>query len=479
MLSVVASHGGRTRLVRILIILAFLFMLGVVLVARFFVKGPDIVCGNVCYTGTYSGGNVPDHYVALTFDDGPAGKATDDILAVLKEHNTPATFFMLGEKVMVNPDQVQNIYNAGHIIGNHTYSHALSVHDSEEQIVEELNRTNTMLESLTGHSAVLYRPPFLLSLKPFEVQPPPESTPLWSWIYKAGYVPVGVDLDSDDWIAESPEEALEEARVALTQKKERYFGIDQHIFLLHDDPNTAEALPEILALIKEAGYEVVPLTTLLGLSRDAVMPPSDTTLAGIATRVVLVSSEIILLTIFILAAFTAVIAILRIVGFLTFKYKQRTRAVFDAHLLPRFPGTISVLIPAYNEAENVRATIYSVLQNTRQPDEILVIDDGSSDDTLQHAHDLEALYPERVRVLSKQNGGKSSALNAGVREATGDIIIAIDGDTVLHPSCLDEVSRPFMHERVGAVAGKILPARVSDIYGEVSVPRVHCGSKYR
>jgi cellulose synthase/poly-beta-1,6-N-acetylglucosamine synthase-like glycosyltransferase len=156
--------------------------------------------------------------------------------------------------------------------------------------------------------------------------------------------------------------------------------------------------------------------------------------------------------------FMAGAALVRMFGFLIFKYKQHERAAVDANLLPRYPGTISVLIPVFNEAENVRATILSVLNNSRQPDEIIVIDDGSTDNTLAHARSIEAQFPGRVRTITKANGGKSSALNRGITESTGDIIIAIDGDTVLHPDCIDAASRPFVHDRVGAVAGKILPA---------------------
>lgn len=450
----------RTRAVRIGMLCAFLLTLGAVLVARMSVNGPDTVCGASCYSGVYARGGLPENYVALTFDDGPAGQATADILAVLAEHKTPATFFLTGEHIVAYPAQVKAIYDAGHIIGNHTYTHAQSVHENRETITRELHRTNTLIEALIGRSAILYRPPFLLDLGGFEVEPSPESKPVWSWVYDAGYIPIGVDLDTDDWVAESPGEVLEEAREALTKKKTNWYELEQHVLLFHDDPNTARALPHILALIEGEGLTVVPLTTLLAMNRDIVMPPTGSTSQSIAVAVVLLSSSGMLITILVLSLFMAVAALARMVGFLVFKSRQRKRAPVDARLLPRFAGTISVLIPAYNEAENIRATIRSVLANTRQPDEIIVIDDGSTDATLAYARSLEAEHPGRIRVITKENGGKASALNCGIAVATGDIVIAIDGDTVLHPSCIDAASRPFVYGRVGAVAGKILPARM-------------------
>jgi peptidoglycan/xylan/chitin deacetylase (PgdA/CDA1 family) len=378
--------------------------------------------------------------VALTFDDGPVGEATDKILQVLDARDVPATFFVLGEKITAHPGQVRDIYDDGHIIGIHSFSHAPTVHESRERVVEELDRTNTLIESLIGRSAVLYRPPFNLNMKPFEVTPPPGSSEVWDWVYDAGYVPVGIDLDSDDWMAESFEEVLNEARTAIEQKRGRYYGIDQHVFLLHDDMYTAEALPQILAYIDEAGYEIVPLTSLLGLSYEEVMPASPRTLGGVATAVVLYVSHYALMAVLVVSMFAAGLALVRIFGFLWFKLAHRKTAVTEAKLLGRFDGTVSVLIPAYNEAENVRSTILSILNNTRQPDEIIVIDDGSTDDTLIHTRAIADLYPGRILVLTKKNGGKSSALNYGLAHADGDVVIAIDGDTVLDTHCIDEPS---------------------------------------
>jgi cellulose synthase/poly-beta-1,6-N-acetylglucosamine synthase-like glycosyltransferase/peptidoglycan/xylan/chitin deacetylase (PgdA/CDA1 family) len=391
------------------------------------------------------------------------GEATDEILRILKERDVPATFFLLGDKITVHPGQVRAIYEAGHTIGTHSFSHEPSVHESRERVTEELNRTNALIEGLIGRSAVLYRPPFNLGMKPFEVTPPPGSSELWDWVYDAGYVPVGIDLDSDDWMAESFEEVLNEARTAIEQKRGRYYGVDQHVFLLHDDSFTAEALPEILTYIDEAGYEIVPLTRLLGMSYDEAMPVSSRTFEGVVTAIVLHVSRYALMTVLVLSLFAAGLALLRILGFLWFKLAHRKTAVTEAKLLQRFEGTVSVLIPAYNEAKNVRSTLFSILKNTRQPDEIIVIDDGSTDDTLAHARAVADVYPGRILILTKKNGGKASALNYGLTHADGDVVIAIDGDTVLDTHCIDALVRPFVSGRVGAAAGKIMPARAKTL----------------
>lgn len=446
--------------IRIGLLLCAGVVIGAVLNLGFVPDGPDAPCGATCHTGVY-GSSTPERYVVLTFDDGPAGQATEDILDVLKEYDTPATFFLQGNSIMRYSDLVERMYAEGHTVGNHTFSHAAEVHESRERVVYELNQTNKLVEALIGHSTILYRPPYLLDMKPFEVAPPPGEKPVWGWVYDAGYVPVGVDLDSDDWSVETKSAALAEVRAALESKKTKYYGIDQHIFLLHDEEQTAAALPEILALIESYGYEVVPLPLVLGLTKDQVMPPSKYTINDMATLGLLRSSNLIRPTVSLMIAFVTLVALLRIVLFLGFKVRQRKNPIKAEKLLPRYGGKVTVLIPAWDESDNVRATIRSVLANSRQPDEIIVIDDGSKDDTYAHAQAMEAEFPSIVRAITKVNGGKSSALNFGLEHATGDVVVAIDGDTVLHRDCIDTLVRPFAEPRIGATAGKIVPANTA------------------
>jgi peptidoglycan-N-acetylglucosamine deacetylase len=453
------AHSVR---VRIGLVFATLVVVGALMHFRLTPDGPDVPCGMHCFTGVY-GEQTPTQYVALTFDDGPQGKETEKILDVLKKNNTPATFFLMGKNVMSHPDLVQRMYDEGHTIGNHTFTHDAQVHESRERIVYELNQTNKLVESIVGHSTVLYRPPYLLDMKPFQVTPLPTDKPVWGWVHDAGYVPVGVDLDSDDWTVSSKALAVEEVRSALEAKKTRYYGTDQHIFLLHDEKQTAEALPEILALIESYGYTVVPLPELIGLSKDQVMPAVSYNATDVVTLAVLNVGALTGPVLMVMVALITIVALVRIVLFLGFKIRQRYSAVRSEQLLPRFEGRVSVLIPAWDESENVRATVRSVLANSRQPDEIIVIDDGSKDDTYAHACAMQAEYPSIVRAITKANGGKSSALNLGLLHATGDVVVAIDGDTVLHRNCIDAIVRPFAEPRMGATAGKIIPANTNTL----------------
>jgi len=118
----------------------------------------------------------------------------------------------------------------------------------------------------------------------------------------------------------------------------------------------------------------------------------------------------------------------------------------------RYP-MISVVIPAYNEEKVISKTIESVLEIDYPKKEIIVVDDGSKDKTLQIAKEYKRA---KVKVLHKENGGKASALNYAIAFANGEIIAVLDADTIAGKNSLKEIARIFGDdENVGAVAGNI------------------------
>jgi poly-beta-1,6 N-acetyl-D-glucosamine synthase len=128
------------------------------------------------------------------------------------------------------------------------------------------------------------------------------------------------------------------------------------------------------------------------------------------------------------------------------KYKED--AVPDPAVYP----SVSVLVPAYNEEKVIARTIEGLLETEYPNKEIIVIDDGSKDKTLEIANQ----YKHQVKVLHKENSGKASALNYGIAFAKGEIIVIVDADTIIGRNALKQIVKGFgIDKKIAAVAGNI------------------------
>lgn len=128
-----------------------------------------------------------------------------------------------------------------------------------------------------------------------------------------------------------------------------------------------------------------------------------------------------------------------------------------------FMPPVSVIVPAYNEEAGIAATVRSLLDTDYQgPLEVIVVDDGSRDRT---AAIVEALRLPGVRLIRKENGGKPSALNAGLAHARGDVFVMVDGDTVFQRDTIRHLVAPLVSPGIGAVSGNTKVANRDGILG--------------
>ncbi len=130
--------------------------------------------------------------------------------------------------------------------------------------------------------------------------------------------------------------------------------------------------------------------------------------------------------------------------------------------------SLSVIIPAYNEGPMVERSIASVARADYPADrlELIVVDDGSRDDTFFHIERLRQAHPSLVRVIRfAGNSGKRAGLAAGIRAARGDVVVTIDSDSEIEPDTLRAMVAPFADARVGAVAGRVTVLNRSHLIG--------------
>jgi poly-beta-1,6-N-acetyl-D-glucosamine synthase len=117
---------------------------------------------------------------------------------------------------------------------------------------------------------------------------------------------------------------------------------------------------------------------------------------------------------------------------------------------------VSVLLPAFNEAERIEKTLESILASSYPRLEVIVVDDGSTDDTLAVASRFVGeRHGFRVRVLRKPNGGKSTALNLGFRESHGALVMCVDADSRLERNAIRRLAIVLGDPSVGAAAGQV------------------------
>ncbi len=149
-----------------------------------------------------------------------------------------------------------------------------------------------------------------------------------------------------------------------------------------------------------------------------------------------------------------VLLVIRYLGLIWFSYLDQLE---DQELpeMRQYP-LVTVIVPCFNEGAVVQSSIRSLLALDYPRYEILVIDDGSSDDTYRKANQLAGQHGgAEVRVIRKPNGGKSRALNRGIRAARGSIVLCMDGDSKLTPDTMREGVKHFLDPSIGAVAGNV------------------------
>ncbi len=188
-------------------------------------------------------------YVALTFDDGPHPEYTDQILDILEQNGAKATFFIIGKNAEQYPDIVKKEFDAGHEIGNHTYSHPNMTGITIEEAIKEIEKTQDIIFEITGERPKLFRSPggYYYDELVGAIEGIDCRAVLWSW-----------RQDTRDWKKPSVESIVKTVMSNLQ---------DGDIILFHDyntkGSPTPEALKILLPALKEKGYSFVTVSELM------------------------------------------------------------------------------------------------------------------------------------------------------------------------------------------------------------------------
>jgi len=179
--------------------------------------------------------------IALTFDDGPHPKVTEQILNILDKYHAKATFFMLGSRVQYYPDIASDVLERGHEIGNHSWNHPVLTKFTQEQVMKEYNTTDTEIKKAINHGATVFRPPYGATNDTINAEIP---IPVVLWT-----------IDTLDWKHRNAQQLLPHVKNSLHNNA---------IVLMHDiHQSTADGLEAVLAYLQVQGYEFVTVSEIL------------------------------------------------------------------------------------------------------------------------------------------------------------------------------------------------------------------------
>lgn len=179
--------------------------------------------------------------IAITFDDGPSGSCTPELLDGLKERQVKVTFFLIGENAEKYPELVRREFEDGHLIGNHTYHHVEITKVSDLEAKEEIERTNQVIKEIIGEEPEYMRPPFGAWQRDLEEE--------------MSVMPVLWTIDPLDWTTTNIDEIVNKV---VTEAGEN------DIILLHDCyKSSVEAALRIIDLLQAKGFEFVTVDELL------------------------------------------------------------------------------------------------------------------------------------------------------------------------------------------------------------------------
>ncbi|WP_405842974.1 bifunctional polysaccharide deacetylase/glycosyltransferase family 2 protein [Streptomyces sp. NBC_01518] len=472
---------------------------------------------------------IPKKTIVLTFDDGPNPTYTPTVLKILKKYDVPGTFFLVGSMVSRYPSIVKQMVEQGEEVGIHTFTHVDLSYQSDARIKREMEQTQLALAGAAGITTTLFRAPYSSETDAIDNYSYPVYKKLGASGYTSVFVDTDSDDWKQPGVAKIIKWATPSGTSGSSVlfhdaggvRSQTMKALPQYIEKMKAKGYTFTTVSGAIA--KNASAERAANGTGAGASTGAAAgtstgtveaggqpsaapsgAPAGTTPGGQtvgsavggaggtqngtrrtsvlqgahreATGMTLYEGKALIYAVTVAewvvpglaAGLTVVgIAVMSRFGMMLIlarrHYRQRNKRRFSWG--PTVTRPVTVIVPAYNEKECIANTLESLAKSTH-PIEVIVVDDGSSDGTSEIAREAARSFGmTNVRVIRQENAGKPAALNNGVRSASYDIVVMMDGDTVFEPDTVRHLVQPFADPEVGAVAGNAKVGNRNTIIG--------------
>ena len=391
--------------------------------------------------------------MVLTFDDGPHSIYTNQILDILDHYKVIANFFIIGIEAEKNIPTLKRIYESGHEISNHTFTHPNMAKVSKQRAFLEMDATKLLIEAVTGRSTIMFRAPFNADSRPETME---ELAPV-AISRENNYLTINENIDPLDWQLDVDKRFNGDSifnRVVRMKDK-------GNIILLHDSGGdrsaTVEALPKIIEYFHEKGYTFTTVADLIGKTRNDVMPLVPNYKKNYLLKFNRFLAEIgyyLSKILKISLIFYLILGSIRLILILLFSILDNKK-IKKQKLSPlkNYP-LVSIVVPAFNEEINIVSSLNNLLLCDYKHFNVIFVNDGSNDNTLEIVRE-SFNHNKQITILDKINGGKASALNLGIKSSTADYIVCIDADTKLKSDAISKMMMHFNNPDVGAVAGNV------------------------
>ena len=459
---------------------------------------------------------IPKKTIVLTFDDGPNPTYTPTVLKILEKYDVPGTFFLVGSMVSRYPSIVKQMVAQGNEVGIHTFTHVDLSYQSDARIKREMEQTQLALAGAAGITTTLFRAPYSSETDAIDNYSYPVYKKLGASGYTSVFVDTDSDDWKQPGVAKIIKWATPSGTSGSSVlfhdaggvRSQTMKALPTYIEKMKAKGYTFTTVSGAIAKNTSAERAANGTGTGAGAAagtstgnveagaQPSAAPsgaPAGTTPGGgqtvgsavggtggtqngtrtisiqqgahrEATGMTLYEGKALIYAVMVaewvvpgLAAGLTVVgvAVMSRFGMMLIlarrHYRQRNKRRFSWG--PTVTRPVTVIVPAYNEKECIANTLESLAKSTH-PIEVIVVDDGSSDGTSEIAREAARSFGmTNVRVIRQENAGKPAALNNGVRSASYDIVVMMDGDTVFEPDTVRQLVQPFADPEVGAVAG--------------------------